>query len=174
METFWRVLNIHSLDWELWQLRGEKPGTPELLPWWLQCQSDDGQGWFDGLSPMATKKGAILQNNTLRPILENICWNHLQESYFTCFRLSIQQISNNPQTFRKNKTILFSIKPARELPWSFICLFPSFNNRSSMGMEGSTLATDTKLDSHKMLKELKLSNFLPCWSNAANSRMGFR
>lgn len=60
------------------------------------------------------------------------------------------------------------------LPWSFICLFPSFNSRSSIGNEGSMLATDPRLDSHKMLRELKLSNFLPCWSNAANSRMGFR
>lgn len=61
-----------------------------------------------------------------------------------------------------------------ESPWSFICLFPSLIRSSSIGMLGSILATDTLLDSHSTLRELKLSNFLPCWSKAANSKMGLR
>lgn len=60
------------------------------------------------------------------------------------------------------------------LPWSFICLLPSLNGSSSMGILGSMLTTDTLVDSHNMLRELKLSNFLPCWSKAAKSKMGLR
>lgn len=108
------------------------------------------------------------------------CQIFLSCFFLITFQMSKQKRKARPTTHslnnkKKHKPSTQGFKASwRVVPWSFFCLLPSSNSWSSMGIVGSILARDTSVDSHNMLRELKLSNFLPCWSKAARSKMGLR